>query len=290
MAGGPFHIVDGTALLLRAWFAGAPGVSSCGRPVGAVRAFGQGLKRLRRRHQIERGAVVFDVSLDTFRRDLDPSYKAHRPPPPPELGWQLQRAESVAVALGWTPLAHPRFEADDLVATLVGQALASGVAVVVHADDKDLWQLVQDDPAVTVHSLRRNTPVVGVAQVWEKLSVGPHQVVDYLALVGDSSDGVAGVPGIGPKTAAALLAVADLDGLLAVPEQAVQARCRGARKLPDKLREHGPVALHARSLVVLVDDVPLCDCVRAGGAWTPEDGLPQLVLPEVDHPVWARLR
>lgn len=287
----PLWIIDGTSTLLRPWFAGAPGTSPDGRPCGAVRAFASRLRRFVRQDHIAHGVVVFDISLHTFRRDLDPRYKAHRPEPPDTLIWEFAQAEAVARAMGFGVYATPHFEADDLAATFCRLARSVGRPARVVADDKDLFQLVVDaDPSVAVVSLRNGT-VWDHAAVVEKMGVRPDQVVDFQALVGDATDGVEGVKGIGAKTAAGLLRVAPLEALLANPSLAASAKVRGAKKMPEKLSAGADIARLARELVRLRDDVPLETAVREGTVFPAHnlrDGF-ALTPPQPQHPVWSRL-
>jgi DNA polymerase-1 len=241
------RIVDGTALLLRPWFAGVP------------RADRAAFAQLRRHVEgATHAAVVMDVSLDTFRRDLDPAYKAHRVPADGPLIALFDAFAASAVEAGVPVFAHPRFEADDFAATLCRLARAEGLPVVIHAADKDLFQLVTDTPpAVRVVDEARGWKV-DEAGVRERLEVEPGQVVDYLALVGDTSDGVRGVPGVGPRTAAALLvALGSLDRILAEPAAVAALPIRGARTLPDKLAAGAEIARLAQRLVRLRTDAPL---------------------------------
>ncbi len=242
-------IIDGTALLLRYWFAGigAPWAPAR-RAVSEARA---GATHL---------AVVVDRTMDTFRRELDPRYKAHRPPAPPELITHFDRFEQEVEALGVALFGSLTYEADDLAATLARRAVEAGLPVRIQAADKDLFQLVRDEPpAVLVTDPARGWRI-DRAGVIERLGVPPEMVVDYLALVGDATDGVAGVKGVGARTAAALLAhfgsldalYADLDAVRALP-------IRGARTLPAKLAAGREEALLARRLVTLVGDVDLPD-------------------------------
>ena len=286
----PLWIIDGTTAVLRPWFAGAPGTSPDGRPCGAVRAFARTLRRLVRRYEITRGVVVFDVSLDTFRRRIDPRYKAHRPAPPASLVWEFTQAEAVARALGFGVFATPELEADDLAATFCRLARSVGWPARVLADDKDLFQLVTDEaPSVAVVSLRTGA-VFDAAAVYAKLGVWPPQVVDFQSLVGDATDGVVGVKGIGAKTAAGLLAVASLDELLAEPARAASASVRGAKRLPEKLHASRDVVHLARSLVRLRDDADLAMAARLDSL-VPGDAAEGLAVmpPQAAASIWGRL-
>ncbi len=240
-------IVDGTALVLRPWFAGVPnaGPTAHRQLVRLVAASSH-------------AAVVMDRSLDTFRRDLDPLYKAHRVAADHDLIAIFDDFADRAEASGIAVFGHPRFEADDFAATLTGLARGEGLPVVIHAADKDLFQLVTDaPPAVRVVDSSRQWNV-DAADVFVRLGVHPHQVVDFLALVGDASDGVRGVPGIGARTAAALLGVlGSLDHMLAEPDAVAALPLRGARSLPARLAAGREAALLARSLVQLRTDAPL---------------------------------
>ncbi len=237
-------VVDGTALLLRAWFAGADALS-------VSRAFLQ-------RTEAERRAVVFDAGMVTFRTHLDPRYKAHRPHPGPELIDLYERFEESCEGLGWASFKEPGYEADDLAATLARMATEHQEDCTIVATDKDLFQLVRDaPPSVRVWDRAART-TFDEAAVIEKLGVRPDQVPDYLALVGDSSDGVVGVEGVGPKTAVALLEAFDtLEGLYRDLQRVEQLDLRGAAGIARRLEAGLTDAFLARQLVVLEDRVPL---------------------------------
>lgn len=241
------YIVDGTALVLRPWFAGVPDASRAAHRLLLRLVAGS-----------THAAVVMDRSLDTFRRELDPLYKAHRVAADADLIAIFDDFESRAAGSALPVFSNPRFEADDFAATLTALACAAGLPVVLHAADKDLFQLVTDaPPAVRVVDSARDWNV-DAAGVYERLGVHPHQVVDFLALVGDASDGVRGVPGIGAKTAAALLdALGTLDKILDDPDAVAALPIRGARTLPARLAAGRDAALLARRLVALRFDVPL---------------------------------
>lgn len=240
-------IVDGTALVLRPWFAGAPEPwSTAARQLRfALRGYSH-------------AAVVMDRSVGGFRKDIDPSYKAHRPPADEALIAIFNRFEQQARDLGVQVFGDPRYEADDFAATLCTLAVGLGLPVSIQAADKDLFQLVRDSPpAVRVIDPSRGWDV-DEAGVMQRLGVRPDQVVDYQSLVGDASDGVRGVKGVGAKTAAALLgALGGLDAVLSQPEQVRALPIRGAKKLPEKLEAGRAEALLARELVTLKRDIAL---------------------------------
>jgi len=237
-------VVDGTTLLLRAWFAGAPALDVS--------------RNFLRRTEADKRAVVFDAGMVTFRTHLDPRYKANRPHPPPELIELYNLFEEECEQLGWASFKKPGFEADDLAATLVRMAGEQGVDATVVATDKDMFQLVRDQsPQVTVWD-RAAKRVFDEGAVIEKMGVRPDQIRDLLALMGDSSDGVVGVAGIGRKTAVALLkCFGDLEGVYEDLRRVEQLEIRGAASVARKLEAGLGEAFLARELVTLNDVVDL---------------------------------
>lgn len=243
-------IVDGTVLVIRPWFAA--------QPAPWKTALG-----LLKRHLTEAShvAIVMDITLDTFRRELAPDYKSNRTPAPPDLIEHFDRFRAEAEALSVPVLSSLRYEADDLSASLVRLAGQRGLAVGLVSDDKDLFQLVREAPPVRVEDRFRGK-TYDRAAVFEKLGVYPEQVVDYLSLVGDASDGVKGVPGVGATTAAALLsALGSLDAIYADLDAVAALPLRGARTLGARLLAGKEAAMLARSLVTLQQDAPLPDGV-----------------------------
>ena len=194
-------------------------------------------------------AVVFDAARKTFRNDLYPAYKAHRPPAPEELVPQFPLVREAARAFNLACLETEGFEADDLIATYARLAAAQGTKVTIVSSDKDLMQLVGG--LITMFDPMKNR-LIGEAEVREKFGVGPDKVVDVQALCGDSSDNVPGVPGIGIKTAAQLIETyGDLDTLLERACEITQPKRREA------LLQNAEAARLSRTLVSLRDDVPL---------------------------------
>lgn len=239
-------IVDGTVLVIRPWFGGSSDPARV--------ALGQ-LRQHRR--EASHLVVVMDITLDTFRREIAPDYKSNRVPAPPDLVAHFDRFRDEVERMGLTVLSSSRYEADDLSATLVRQAEGRGLPVSILSDDKDLFQLVRESPAVRVEDRLRGKRYDSAA-VREKLGVDPSQVVDFLSLVGDASDGVKGVPGVGATTAAALLqALGSLDAIYADLDAVARLPLRGAKTLPTKLAAGREAALLARQLVRLASDVPL---------------------------------
>jgi DNA polymerase-1 len=239
-------VVDLSSYVLRAYHAVAPLSSPSGEPTHAVHGMVTMLERLFRERRPALCAIAMDSGRDTFRRDMYPEYKANRPPAPADLVPQLARAEEIARALGITCYQERGVEADDLIATAVRLARKHGLRCVIVASDKDLMQLV--GPDVLLWDTMRDR-VVGPAEVVERFGVRTDQLGDLLALMGDSSDNVPGVPHVGPKTARELLSeYGTLDG--------VYANLGGiSRKaLRETLATHEAEARVSRRLVALKDD------------------------------------
>ena len=245
---GTLFIVDALNYLFRAFHA-LPGLTTkTGQPTGAVYGFCQMLLRIEREHQPTHMCVVFDAPGRTFRDDLFKDYKANRPPTPPDLIAQIDLAHQVADAFGYKVLSQAGVEADDVIATLVRNAKAQALAVVIGSSDKDLMQLCTDD--VKLLDAMKNR-LMGPAEVKEKWGVLPEKLGDVLALMGDSVDNVPGVPGIGPKTAAELITTyGSLDGVLANVE-----KIKG--KKGQAIAESRSGLALSRELVRLRDDVAL---------------------------------
>ncbi|HWG70835.1 MAG TPA: DNA polymerase I [Steroidobacteraceae bacterium] len=199
MSAGKLILVDGSGYLYRAFHALPPLTNSRGEPTGAVLGVLNMLNKMLKEEAPDRIAVVFDAPGRTFRDDLFEQYKAHRPPMPDDLRSQVQPLYDAVAAMGLPLLRVPGVEADDVIGTLAKQGIASGYAVLISTGDKDMAQLV--GPGIELLNTMSNTRL-DRAGVKSKFDVYPEQIVDYLALVGDSSDNIPGVTGVGPKTAA----------------------------------------------------------------------------------------
>ena len=247
-------LVDGSAYIFRAYHALPPLTrKSDGLPVGAVSGFCNMLSKLvddvRESGEADYFAVIFDAARKTFRNDIYPEYKAHRPPPPEDLRPQFPLVKQASQAFNLATIEMPGFEADDIIATYARQARESGMSVTIVSSDKDLMQLVGD--GVVMHDPMKQRRI-GPEQVEEKFGVGPDRVVDVQALCGDSTDNVPGVPGIGVKTAALLInEYGNLDGVLDRAEEIKQTKRR------QNLIDHADLARISRQLVTLKDDVPV---------------------------------
>ncbi|MHB1461619.1 MAG: DNA polymerase I [Armatimonadota bacterium] len=200
-------LVDGYSLLFRAFFASRYLSTSQGVPTNAVYGFANMLIGLLGRYHPESAIVAFDLPEPTFRHIEYPAYKAHRPPTPEEFVTQIPYVKRLVEGLGFGQSVKPGFEADDLIGTYCRIAVEQGYRVVVLTGDGDSFQLVNDNVSIVMPQKGfQETTVYDAAQVMEKTGVWPHQIPDLKAMKGDSSDNIPGVPGIGDKTAAGLLA------------------------------------------------------------------------------------
>ena len=195
----PLILVDGSSYLYRAFHALPELTSSQGQQTGAVYGVLNMLRKLVDSYRPQYMAVVFDARGKTFRDDIYPDYKANRPPMPPELSSQVEPLLELVRAMGYPLLQVPKVEADDVIGTLALQASAAGWHTVISTGDKDLAQLVNDRVSL-INTM--NNSQLDAQGVVEKFGVKPEQIVDYLALMGDASDNIPGVPKVGPKTAA----------------------------------------------------------------------------------------
>ena len=256
------YLVDGSGYIFRAYHALPPMTRADGTPVNAVRGFCAMLQKLLDDTDAEALAVIFDAGSKTFRNELYPAYKAHRPDAPEDLVPQFPLVRDATRAFGRPAIEKDGFEADDLIATYARIGVETGHDVVIVSSDKDLMQLVR--PGVTMLDPIKSR-MIGEAEVREKFGVGPERVVDVQALAGDAADNVPGVPGIGIKTAAMLIAeYGDLDTLLARAGEIKQPKRR------ENLLAFADQARLSRELVRLRDDVSV-DEDLSSFALTPPD-------------------
>lgn len=198
----PFVLVDGSYFLFRAYHALPPLTTSTGLHTNAIRGAISAIQKLMRRTQPTHMAVIFDTPEPTFRHALSPIYKGDRPSMPEELSQQIPYLHALIKAQGIPLYYLAGAEADDIIGTLTKQALSEGHHVLISTGDKDMAQLVNEHVKLEDSFKER---VLDEAGVFEKFGVHPHQIIDYLTLMGDASDGIMGVPGVGAKTAAKLL-------------------------------------------------------------------------------------
>ncbi|MCZ6476104.1 MAG: DNA polymerase I [Gammaproteobacteria bacterium] len=248
----PFVLVDGSTYLFRAYHAGLrAGLrlnSSQGEPTGAIHVVLNMLYSLLDEYQPERIAVVFDAPGKTFRDDLYAEYKANRPPMPEDLRPQIEPLVQAVEAIGLPVLRVKGVEADDVIGTLATRATAAGLTTVISTSDKDMAQLVNEHVTL-VNTMSHTT--MDPNGVFEKFGVRPEQMIDYLALVGDSADNIPGVPGVGPVTAAKWLAeYGDLDTITSHAEEI-------PGKVGESLRNSLEVLPLYKELTTIVCDVDL---------------------------------
>ena len=242
------YVLDALNFLFRAFHALPPLKTTKGEQTGAIYGLCQMLLKIEREERPTHLTCVFDAPGGNFRSQIYGDYKAHRPPMPPELAGQIAMVHTVLEAFGLTTLEVPGYEADDIIAALARVATEAGMAVVICSSDKDLMQLVGGDVSILDTMKNRR---LGPAEVKEKFGVGPEQVGDVLALMGDSVDNVPGVAGIGPKTAAELInKFGSLDVLLERAHEVKGKRGEALVAARDLVRT-------SRELVRLRDDAPL---------------------------------
>ena len=245
------YLVDASIYIFRAWFSMSDDfVNQAGQPTNAVYGFSGFLCSLLEQTGAEHVAIAFDESLSKgFRTEIYPEYKANRDPAPEELKRQFSWARSVAEAMGLQCYADDRYEADDLIGTLAEYWSARGHPICVVTSDKDLAQLVGENDHWWDFSRNRK---LNAKQLTEKFGVMPEQMADFLALTGDSVDNIPGVPGVGPKSASALLGhFGDLDSIYDRLEEVQHLGIRGAKSLQQKLADNRDAAELAKRLTVI---------------------------------------
>jgi DNA polymerase-1 len=267
MSQAPLVLVDGSSYLYRAFHALPPLTTSKGLPTGAVKGVLNMLKSLRKQYPDSPFAVVFDAKGGTFRDEMFAEYKANRPSMPDDMRVQIEPLHQSVIALGFPLLCVEGVEADDVIGTLARSSAAADRPVVISTGDKDMAQLV-DGHITLVNTMTGSA--LDVEGVKEKFGVAPEQIIDYLALMGDSSDNIPGVPGIGPKTASGLLVGVNggLTELYAQLDIVPTLPIRGAKTLPAKLEEHKEMAFLSYQLATIKIDVPLdigLDDLQMGG-------------------------
>lgn len=254
----PVHLIDASIYIFRAWYSMPEDFSDPhGRPTNAVYGFARFLCEFLEHTGTRHAAVAFDESLATsFRNEIFPEYKANREPAPADLERQFKWCKDLAGCLGLPVYFHPRFEADDLIAALSRYWRRRGHAVAVVTGDKDLAQLLGGPGDCWWDFARRNR--LDAAGVENKFGVRPDQIADFLALTGDPVDNIPGVPGIGPKTAAALLShFGSVDALFARLDELVFLKIRGAKAIGARLRQHEPTVRLSRQLTGL--EMPIAE-------------------------------
>ena len=260
IAENPLILVDGSSYLYRAYHAFPPLTNSAGEPTGAMYGVLNMLKSLLMQYQPSHVAVVFDAKGKTFRDELFEHYKSHRPPMPDDLRAQIEPLHEMVKAMGLPLLAVSGVEADDVIGTLALEAEKLGRPVLISTGDKDMAQLVT--PAITLINTMTNT-VLGPEEVEQKYGVPPALIIDFLAMMGDSSDNIPGVPGVGEKTAQALLqGLGGMQSIYDNLDKVADLSFRGAKTMAAKLEQNRDVAFLSYQLATIKTDVELdltCD-------------------------------
>lgn len=251
----PFILVDGSSYLFRAFHAPPHLTNSAGEPTGAIYGVVNMLRSLLKRYQPSHMAVVFDAKGPTFRNDIYAEYKAHRPPMPDDLRVQIEPLHNIIKAMGLPLISIEGVEADDVIGTLAKKAGEKGRFTLISTGDKDMAQLVNEH-VVLINTM--TDTVLDRSGVKEKFGVNPEQIIDYLALMGDSSDNIPGLPKVGEKTAVAMLqGIPSIDELYQDVEAVKALDFRGAKKMPEKLEEFREQLMMSRTLATIKCDVEL---------------------------------
>ena len=251
----PLILIDGSSYLYRAYHASPNFTNSDGEPTGAVYGVVNMLRSMLRQFATEHIAVVFDAKGKTFRDELYPEYKAHRPPMPDDLRAQIEPLHAIIKAMGLPLICEPGVEADDVIGTLARQASQAGMPVLISTGDKDMAQLVDEN--ITLINTMTGV-VMDPDGVREKFGIGPELIIDYLALMGDKVDNIPGVPGVGDKTATALLTgIGGLKDLYDNLDAIAALGFRGSKTMAKKLEENREAAMMSYELATIKLDVAL---------------------------------
>ena len=244
-------------------------------PTQALYGFTNFLLDLLKKQQPQYVFCAFDESLKTgFRHQLCPNYKINRELPDEALAFQLNACRQLCRVLGIAEMASPQYEADDLLGAMAKQVRNAGMQPVIISRDKDLTQIIEEGDLYW--DIGKSQPK-NHQQLEQDLGVGCHQMADYLALVGDSSDSIAGVPGVGPKTARELLSwMPSIEHIIEHSDQLGDLPIRGAAKLSDKIVNNKDQLLLSRKLATIltdIDDIPSCDNIQWQGIYQDAFGL-----------------
>ena len=271
-------LVDSSIFVFRAWFARGLDPDPQGRPGGALHGLVHSLCQWLPTCAPGPVAFCFDTGLrQGFRHRIDPTYKAHRPPAPPELREQFARIRELLERLGFATLADPEYEADDLIASLARSGRTAGYRIDVKSADKDLTQVILGG-ADRLHDPERGADLDRRA-IEKRFRIRPEQVADMLALAGDASDNIPGIDGVGPKTAARILRrLHDLDTVLADPAAVARCNIRRAPAVAAAVAANAESLRRARRLTGLADRIPGLPAV---GQLRPRG-------PDPDTPAWLR--
>ena len=251
----PLILVDGSSYLFRAYHSPPHLTNSKGEATGAIYGVVNMLKSLLRQYKPSQMVVVFDAKGPTFRNEMYSEYKAHRPPMPDDLRYQIAPLHQIIEAMGLPLICISGVEADDVIGTLAVQASQQGRHVLISTGDKDMAQLV--DQHVTLINTMTDT-ILDPAGVAEKFGVGPELIIDYLALMGDKADNIPGLPGVGEKTALALLqGIGSIEKLYQQLDQIAALNFRGSKTIAAKMEEFKDQLTLSYQLATIKTDVEL---------------------------------
>ena len=270
----PLILVDGSSYLYRAFFASqqADLRTAAGVPTGAIRLMTNMLRSLLKQYPDSPVAVVFDAKGKSFRNDLYPEYKANRAAMPDELRSQVAPIHAIIRAMGLPLLVIEGVEADDVIGTLARQATEQQIEILISTGDKDMAQLVS--PHVTLIDTMKGE-VTDRQGVIERFGVPPELIIDYLALMGDSSDNIPGMAGVGPKTAVALLqGIGGIEAIASNLDAVAGLAFRGSKTFAEKFREQEAMVRLSYQLATIKTDVELATTLAEIGK--PQPDLPAL--------------
>ena len=275
----PFILVDGSSYLFRAYHAMPNLSNSKGEATGAIYGVVNMMRRLLGEYKPEHIAVVFDTKGKTFRHDMYKEYKANRPPMPDDLAEQIAPIHAIIRAMGLPLIAVPGVEADDVIGTLARQAETADIDTIISTGDKDMAQLVDEH----VHLINTmNESYMDRDGVIEKFGVPPERIIDYLALIGDTSDNVPGVPKVGPKTAVKWLA--EFDSLENIMRRADEFKGKVGEYLRDTL-DQLPLS---RDLVTIKCDVAMEETPQSLNRKTPDQNKLRELFGRYEFNSWLR--
>lgn len=252
-------MVDGSSYLFRAFHGLPPLTNSKGMATGAIYGVVNMLKSLCKQYSPDYVAVVFDAKGKTFRDDIYPEYKANRPPMPDELRDQIEPLHKIIKAMGFPMIVESGVEADDVIGTLAMQADKEGYKTIISTGDKDMAQLVTEN--VTLINTMNNS-IMDIPGVSEKFGVPPELIIDYLALKGDKVDNIPGVPGVGDKSAVAMLnGIGGVNEIYDNLDKIAELEFRGAKKMGEKIAPFEEQAKLSYELATIKLDVELKEAI-----------------------------
>ncbi|QPG05688.1 DNA polymerase I [Salinimonas marina] len=280
----PFILVDGSSYLFRAFHGLPPLTNSKGQDTGAIYGVINMLRSLIRQYNPTHMAVIFDAKGKTFRDDIYTEYKANRPPMPDELGSQIKPLHEIIRAMGLPIIVEDGVEADDVIGTLAAQATEQGIDCLISTGDKDMAQLVNQH--VTLINTMTNQ-LMDVPGVKEKFGIPPELVIDFLALKGDKVDNIPGVPGVGDKSAQALLnGIGGIDDIYQNLDKIADLGFRGSKSMAKKMQEYEEQARLSYELATIKCDVPLDFAPKTLVPTDPDNAQLQTLFAEYEFKRW----